>query len=104
LRQNIARLEAEVQALDGKATGLAYGKAGGALPPPKDQHGNVYRTATPPAGGGDALALLQWRKERGEVLDRLERARTALTKARADLATLEEGARRQGVPAGWLRE
>jgi hypothetical protein len=112
-RQNIARLEAEVNALDGKATGLAYGKSGGGGsggPPDKfrDQTGRPINQETPgqrmARQGDNANALLEWRKERADVLDRLERSRAALVKAQAHLATLEESARRQGIPPGWLRE
>ena len=54
--------------------------------------------------GSNAAAQMEWQKERADVLDRLERAKSSLSKTRADLATFEESARRQGVPPGWLRE
>jgi hypothetical protein len=108
-RQNIARLEAEVKTLDAKATGLAYGVAtSGAPPNVKDGNGSPVFRETPgqrqAREGSNAVAQLAWQKERAEVLDSLERARSALVKAKADLETLEESARRQGVPPGWLRE
>ncbi len=108
-RQNIVRLEAEVKALDGKATALAYGVATSGAPP-RVNDGNGSPIFRETAGGraareGDnASKQLAWEKERADVLDRLERARTALVQARAALETLEESARRQGIPPGWLRE
>jgi hypothetical protein len=105
LRDNIARLEKEVAALDGKATGLAYGVPTSGGPPKVNGQPIWVETPSQRMGreGSNASAQAAWQKERADVLDRLERARASLTTARADLASFEESARRQAIPPGWLR-
>ncbi|MFI5006849.1 MAG: hypothetical protein ACHQKZ_05390 [Solirubrobacterales bacterium] len=105
LRDNIARLEKEVATLDGKATGLAYGVPTSGGPPKVNGRPLWVETPDQRMGreGSNASAQMAWQKERADVLDRLERARTSLTRARADLVSFEESARRQAIPPGWLR-
>jgi chromosome segregation ATPase len=53
--------------------------------------------------GGDTFFALQLQKDRDATQQQLEEARSALTKAQADLDALREDARRAGVPPGVLR-
>jgi hypothetical protein len=105
LRANVARLEKEVAALDGKANGLAYGVA--TDPGPLVIRGRPIYTELPQdrlaREASNAGKQQAWERERKDVLDRLEKARSALSKAKSDLAQYEESARRQGIPPGWLR-
>ncbi len=108
LRANIARLEKEVATLDAKANMLAYGTATQGKPATwRDGNGSIQGGETARQKsmreGSNAAAQLQWEKERKQVLDQLERARTALTKTKKDPELFEESARRQGVQPGWLR-
>jgi hypothetical protein len=109
IRANIARLEKEVAELDAKANRLAYGTATsrGGSSKIRDLNGNPVFRETPgqkaAREGSNAAAQQSWEKERADVLDKLERAKSALTKARKDLEVYEESARRQGIPPGWLR-
>lgn len=106
LRESIARLEKEVATLNAKADTLSYGVATSAAPPKINGQPVWVETvdARQAREGSNASAQMGWHKERADVLDRLERAKSSLGKARADLATFEESARRQGVPPGWLRD
>jgi hypothetical protein len=53
--------------------------------------------------GGDAFYAMQLQKDRDAAQQQLEEARSAQTKAHADLDALREDARRAGVPPGVLR-
>lgn len=101
LRDNIARLEKEVATLDAKANGFIYGPTTSGRP----RGGGVETDASRQAReGNNAANSLSWQQARGDALDRLERAKSSLVKAKADLVAFEESARRQSVPPGWLRE
>ena len=77
LRQNVTRLEREVEEADRAATRAAYDG-------PMDRYGYVNT-------------------EHARWVARAEQARAALARARKALEDFEEEARRAGVPPGWLR-
>jgi hypothetical protein len=104
-RERVATLEAEVQRLDGVATGKAYGTGSGSC-------GNGGGSALNPhvmtpdekASFDDCVRKQANNTEHTEALGRLAAAREQLAAAKLALENLEEEARRARVPPGWLRE
>jgi hypothetical protein len=103
-RARVARLEAEVQDLDKRATASAFGsETVGSCASER------IRTKEDERRQEDCMKRMQneplrQQEARGKLLDRLARARQELAEAKSALASLDDDARRAGAHPGWLRE
>lgn len=57
-----------------------------------------------PTGFGDPFRLQTLEAQKAQARAELDKAKEALSKAQKALEDLEDEARRQGIPPGWLRE
>jgi len=104
-RARVTSLEAEVKELDAKATGSAFGSGvTETCYQPQRVSSKEQEQAVQDCMKRRQNQPLRENAERGQVMDRLARAREALAQAKRAVTDLEEEARKAGVPAGWVRE
>src|SRR5262249_44375913 len=100
----VASLEAEVRDLDAKATASAFGGASEICSQPTRVSSKEEEQAVQDCLRRRQNEPLRRNAERGQMMERLARAREELAQAKRAGTGLEEQARGAGVPAGWVRE